>query len=135
MGLLYRMAMTMEALICYTIGMDNDLKRHVCINKGTEPPFSGQYLDHYEDGTYCCGMCNTSLFESSEKYDSGTGWPSFSNAISENIGTSMDDSLGMVRTEVHCKTCKAHLGHVFDDGPTHLRYCINSVALNFKPVN
>ncbi len=117
--------------------MSDELKHHVCFNEGTEPPFSGKFLDHKELGTYTCTMCNTPLFKSSTKFDSGTGWPSFHDAIQENIESKIDEKLGMIRTEVHCKNCKAHLGHVFPDGPkpTGLRYCINSISLNFESKN
>ncbi len=117
--------------------MNDDLKHHVCFNKGTEPAFTGKYLNHKETGIYTCVMCESELFVSSTKFDSGTGWPSFYDAIHDNIETEVDTSHGMTRVEVHCKNCKAHLGHVFPDGPppTHQRFCINSVSLNFKETN
>ena len=103
---------------------------------GTEAPFSGKYVDNHEPGVYRCKQCGAVLFNSDVKFDSGTGWPSFANpAVAENIGTRPDDSHGMHRTEVFCKTCGGHLGHVFDDGPKEMggkRYCINSVCLQFE---
>lgn len=104
--------------------------------KGTEPPFSGRYHDFKADGTYRCVCCGNPLFGSDAKFDSGTGWPSFRSALAEgSIDTAVDTGAGMVRTEVVCQKCGAHLGHVFDDGPPPLglRYCMNSVALNFVP--
>ena len=104
----------------------------VCINKGTEPPFTGKYYNNKEKGTYKCVCCGESLFKSDTKYDSGSGWPSFWQPLSdENIEHISDTAYGMIRTEVNCKKCGAHLGHVFDDGPkpTNLRYCINSISL------
>jgi peptide-methionine (R)-S-oxide reductase len=104
----------------------------VCINKGTEPPFTGKYHNSKEKGMYKCVCCGESLFKSDTKFDSGSGWPSFWEALSEEkIEYISDTAFGMIRTEVNCKKCGAHLGHVFDDGPrpTNLRYCINSISL------
>jgi len=105
---------------------------HICIEKGTERPFTGKYHNSKEEGVYQCAACGNAVFDSNTKFESGTGWPSFYQPISgENVETEEDRTHGMRRTEVMCSSCGAHLGHVFNDGPrpTGLRYCINSAAL------
>lgn len=119
----------------------NELKKkldnnsyHVIVEKGTEQPFSGKYNMHFETGIYFCKACGAPLFDSAAKFDSGCGWPSFDQTISEKcvVGT-FDDSYGMRRVEITCRECGGHLGHVFDDGPTQtgMRYCINSLSIDF----
>ena len=113
------------------------LRDEVMKQGATEAPFSGKYWDEHADGMYKCANCGAELFSSQTKFDSGTGWPSFTEPANlEHIDLVTDDSHGMVRTEVRCKNCGSHLGHVFDDGPAEAggkRYCINSVCLELDP--
>lgn len=107
-------------------------QKAVLIDKETEIPFTGKWLYNKDSGTYTCAQCGSELFTSKAKFDSDCGWPSFFEANNDNVEINKDTSHGMVRIEVLCKKCKGHLGHLFDDGPYNKRYCINSVALEFK---
>lgn len=102
--------------------------------KGTEAPFSGKLLHDTRDGTYTCKVCGSKLFSSDAKFDSGTGWPSFDQALPGAVKETIDTEHGMIRTEITCATCGSHLGHVFNDGPTKtgMRYCLNSVCLDLE---
>jgi len=121
---------------------DDDYKKEltpieyrVTRQKATEPPFTGRYWDHFEKGVYHCVCCGTPLFDSATKFDAGCGWPSYWQAIAPDvIREERDTSHGMIRTEILCDNCDAHLGHVFDDGPqpTGLRYCVNSASVKFN---
>ena len=109
---------------------------NVLRESGTEYPFTSPLNDEHRAGTFSCAGCDQALFDSKTKFESGTGWPSFWAPIEKAVGTEEDGTLGMTRTSVHCSNCGGHLGHVFDDGPkpTGLRYCMNGVAMTFKPV-
>lgn len=114
----------------------SDEQYRVTRKHGTERAFTGRYHDNHQQGAYACICCGAELFHSDQKFDSGTGWPSFiAPALPENVGEKSDRSFFMVRTEVHCAQCESHLGHVFEDGPIDaggLRYCINSASLDFQ---
>lgn len=110
-------------------------ERHVLLEHGTEAPFCGVFLTEKRPGVYTCRLCGLPLFHGGTKFESGTGWPSFYRPLPGAVGTSTDYKLGYPRTEVHCADCGGHLGHVFRDGPrpTGLRYCMNGLALRFRP--
>jgi peptide-methionine (R)-S-oxide reductase len=106
-------------------------QHHILKEKGTEPAFSGKLLHNKKDGAYCCAGCGNVLFSSKEKFDSGSGWPSFNEAEKGAVVMREDTSHGLVRTEITCAKCGGHLGHVFEDGPKGKRFCVNSCALDF----
>ena len=112
----------------------SEAQYHVLREAGTEPPFTGRYVDNKEEGEYRCAGCGERLFDSASKYDSGSGWPSFTQPAGDGVSEHADTSHGMRRVEVRCARCDGHLGHLFPDGPgpTGLRYCINSASLDFK---
>ncbi len=121
-----------------TMEQDSTLRKRVLWEKATEMPFTGIYDDFFVEGTYNCAGCGAELFTSKTKYNSGCGWPAFYDAVANGaVEEEVDHTHGMVRREVHCAKCKGHLGHVFEDGPrpTGLRYCINSVSIDFRPKN
>jgi peptide-methionine (R)-S-oxide reductase len=111
-------------------------ERRVLLNQGTEPPFCGTLLNNKQSGIYACRLCGLPLFKADAKFESGTGWPSFYKPIDPaHVAEIVDESHGMIRTEIRCQRCDGHLGHVFDDGPlpTRKRYCLNSVSMEFVP--